>query len=380
MERSRLRTVPKTRSANGGAERLPGPPSSPPGVAVAVIAPEATESIVRRLVERLRSEGLDASVYDVGPGVIMLRGIRAAEVDDVLGGHAALERVFIPDTRYRLARREVMPGGSVVRIGDVPFGGERFAVIAGPCAVEGRGQILDAARLVRAVGAGVLRGGAFKPRTSPYDFQGLGMHGIELLVEARAETGLPFVSEVMSPGMVEPLYPHVDGYQVGARNMQNYDLLKALADVDKPVVLKRGPAATVEEWLLAAEYLLAGGNDRVILCERGIRAFNSTTRFTLDLASMALVKRETHLPVIVDPSHATGEPALIAPMARAALAAGADGVMLEVHPDPASALSDGFQALRPDELDELMRQLRALAPAVGRRMADGVEAPAESGR
>jgi len=338
------------------------------GVAVAVVAPEATERTVRELVERLRSDGIEASVYDVGPGVIILPGVRAADLDAHIGGHDAVERIFMPDTRYRLARREVRPGGTVVRVRDVPVGGDGFTVIAGPCAVEGREALLALARAARDAGAALLRGGAFKPRTSPYDFQGLGLHGVALLAEARAATGLPFLTEVMNPSMVEPMYPHVDGYQVGARNMQNFDLLRALGDIDKPVLLKRNPGATVEEWLLAAEYVLAGGNERVILCERGIRAFNTGTRYTLDLASMVLVKRETHLPVVVDPSHATGDPALIAPMARAALAAGADGVMIEVHEDPAAALSDGFQALRPDELADLVSQLRGMAPLVGRTM------------
>jgi 3-deoxy-7-phosphoheptulonate synthase len=338
MDEFRKRT-PRYGAAALHDPAAPQPAAAAPCVVVAVIARQAPDESVRELLAFLAARGLDVTLHRVGAGVIAVGGMAPEELDLGLGGHPALERVFMPDTRYRLACREVNPGGSVVQIGAVPFGGETFSVVAGPCAIEGRRQALSAARAVQRAGATVLRGGAFKPRTSPYDFQGLGLDGVQILVEARQATGLPFVTEVMSPAMVEPMSAAVDAFQVGARNMQNFDLLKALGQVEKPVVLKRGPAATVEEWLLAAEYLLAGGNERVILCERGIRAFNSATRYTLDLASMALVKRETHLPVIVDPSHATGDPALMAPMARAALAAGADGVMLEVHADPRPCLT-----------------------------------------
>lgn len=346
-------------------ERAAGEPR---GIALAVVAPEAVERDVRRLVEQLRGAGVEASVYDVGPGVILLADVAVARLDELIGHDRAVERVFLPDTPYRLARREVQPAGTVVTIGGVPFGGEGFAVIAGPCAVESADGIVQAARACAANGAVALRGGAFKPRSSPYSFQGHGTMALEWLSAARAATGLPVVSEILAVDMIEAMYPHVDAFQVGARNMQNIELLKALSDVDKPVVLKRGFAATVEEWLLAAEYLLVGGNDQVILVERGIRTFNPGTRFTLDLASMALAKRETHLPVIVDPSHATGEPALVAPMACAALAAGADGILVEVHPAPHLALSDGDQAIRPHELGELTARLGPLAAACGRTL------------
>ncbi len=341
-------------------------PVEPRGVAVAVVAPEATERDVRRLVEHVRAAGVEASVYDVGPGVILLSDVSVGQIDAIIGHDRAVERVFLPDTPYRLARREVQRSGTIVHIGGVPFGGDSFGIIAGPCAVEGAEAILQAARACAANGAVVLRGGAFKPRSSPYRFQGHGVIALEWLAAAREATGLPVVSECLAVDMIETMYPYVDAFQVGARNMQNFDLLRALSDIDKPIVLKRGFAATVEEWLLAAEYLLAGGNDQVILVERGIRTFNDGTRFTLDLASMALAKRETHLPVIVDPSHATGEPALIAPMTFAALAAGADGVMIEVHPAPHTALSDGDQAIRPHELGELTSRLGPIAAAVGR--------------
>lgn len=342
--------------------------AAPHGVAIAVVAPEATERDVRRLVEHVRAAGVEASVYDVGPGVILLGDVGVDQLEALIGHDRAVERVFLPDTSYRLARREIQPAGTIVTIGGVPFGGPGFGVIAGPCAVESADAILQAARACMANGAVVLRGGAFKPRSSPYRFQGHGTIALEWLAAAREATGLPVVSEVMAVDMIETMYPLVDAFQVGARNMQNFDLLKALSDIDKPVVLKRGFAATVEEWLLAAEYILAGGNDQVILVERGIRTFNTATRFTLDLASMALAKRETHLPVIVDPSHATGEPALIAPMACAALAAGADGVMVEVHPAPHLALSDGDQAIRPHELGDLTARLAPIAAAVGRTL------------
>jgi len=334
--------------------------------ALAVIAAGSSQRQVRALVEQLRTEGISASVYDVGPGVVILASATDAQLEVLVAGNAAIERAFRPDTRYRLARREVRPEGGITVLGGVPFGGDRFPVIAGPCAVEDRSGLMATANACARLGASVLRGGAFKPRSSPYAFPGLGPRGVELLSEARAETGLPFVTEIMDAAHIEWMHPLVDAFQVGARNMQNFDLLRALSDVDKPVILKRGFSATVEDWLLAAEYVLAGGNDQLILCERGIRTFNSDTRFTLDLASMALAKRATHLPIIVDPSHATGRPELVAAMACAAMAAGADGVMVEVHHAPSAALSDGDQALTPEAFADLMERLRVLGAALGR--------------
>ena len=237
-------------------------------------------------------------------------------------------------------------------------------VMAGPCSVEGRDQILQTARGVKASGASVLRGGAFKPRSNPYSFQGMGSEGIALLMEARRETGLPIVTEVMAPEDVEWLAPHVDILQVGTRNMQNFTLLKALGRVDKPVLLKRGMMSTVDEWLQAAEYILAGGNERVILCERGIRSFDKITRNTLDLSIVPMVKSLTHLPIIVDPSHATGRRDLILPMSLAALAAGADGLIIEVHPRPDEALSDGAQSLDLEAFDRLMKTARRILAAL----------------
>lgn len=258
---------------------------------------------------------------------------------------------------FRLASREARPERTVVVAGNVAIGGGRLVVIAGPCSVESRRQIREAARAVKAAGAHMLRGGAYKPRTSPYDFQGLGSKALAWLAQAGRETGLPVVTEVLSPEDVDLVAEHADLLQVGARNMQNYALLRRLARATKPVLLKRGPSATIQEWLLAAEYLLAGGNPNVVLCERGIRTFETATRNTLDLAGVALVKQLTHLPVIVDPSHGTGKRALVAPASRAAAAVGADGLLIEVHPRPERALSDGEQSLDPAQFAELMRTL-----------------------
>lgn len=257
---------------------------------------------------------------------------------------------------------------AIVHIGDVPLGGDEFVVIAGPCAVESREQIEATAGHVASVGGRVLRGGAFKPRTSPYSFQGLGDEGVELLRRASLKAGLPFVTEVLSVADVEKLSPRVDAFQVGARSMQNFALLEALGEQDRPVLLKRGFGATIREWLLAAEYIARGGNEDIVLCERGIRSFGDETRFVLDLAGAIWAQQRTKLPVIIDPSHATGTPALIGPLCLAAAAAGLDGVIVEVHPDPESALSDGDQALTFVDFENIVRSVRPVAAAVGRNM------------
>jgi 3-deoxy-7-phosphoheptulonate synthase len=259
---------------------------------------------------------------------------------------------------FRLATREYHSESTVVRAGGVAIGAG-LIVIAGPCSVESRRQILETARSVKAAGANMLRGGAYKPRTSPYDFQGLGAKALGWLAEAREETGLPIVTEVLSQEDVERVAEHADLIQVGARNMQNTALLRKLARTKKPILLKRGPSATIAEWLLAAEYLLAGGNPNVVLCERGIRTFETATRNTLDLAGVALVKQLSHLPVIVDPSHATGLSSLVPAASRAAVAVGADGLLIEVHPRPAEAWSDGAQSLEPGAFAALIQELRA---------------------
>ena len=246
---------------------------------------------------------------------------------------------------------------SIVWVGNVPIGGEQVVVMAGPCSVESREQVISTAIAIKQSGATVLRGGAYKPRTSPYDFQGLGVDGLKILREAGDLTGLPIITEVMCEDDIQVICDHADMLQVGARNMQNFALLKKLAKCGKPVLLKRGPSATVKEWLAAAEYVLHGGNDNVILCERGIKSFDSSLRNTLDLAAVALVKEMTHLPVIVDPSHATGKRSLIAATAKAAIAVGADGVIVEVHPDPDNAWSDGAQSLTFGLFDEMMAEI-----------------------
>ncbi len=282
-----------------------------------------------------------------------------------LEAHPAVQRVVTLDTPYALASLDVRPERTTVRVRNVQFGGDgEPVIIAGPCAVEGKPQIHEAARAVRDAGARMLRGGAFKPRTSPYSFQGFGLAGLEMLVTAGQSTGLPIVSEVMEPGLVEEVAAHVDLLQVGSRNMQNFALLHAVGRSGKPVLLKRGFAATIEEWLLSAEYVLAAGNPNVILCERGIRGFDPQTRNVLDLTCVPLLRTLTHLPVIVDPSHATGRADLVVPMGIAAIAAGADGLIVEVHPHPEQALSDAEQAITPDELRCLVARGRAVHAAL----------------
>lgn len=253
-----------------------------------------------------------------------------------------------------------------VRIRDVEIGGDRFIVVAGPCAIESDAQIHEAAALVVAHGAHILRGGAFKARTSPYTFQGLGLDGVRLMRDAADVQGLPMITEVLSERDIEGMLPYVDAFQVGSRNMDNTALLKELGQTDKPVLLKRGFAATINEWLLAAEYVIVGGNEQVVLCERGIRTFSNETRFTLDLAGAVYARQQTHLPIVIDPSHATGNPRLIPALAAATMAAGLDGLMVEVHPDPAVALSDADQALSPELYRNMMDQLRRLATVTGR--------------
>jgi 3-deoxy-7-phosphoheptulonate synthase len=270
---------------------------------------------------------------------------------------------------FKLASREVKNEPSVIPVAaGVVVGGERLVVMAGPCSVESRDQVLEVATKVKAAGAAVLRGGAFKPRTSPYAFQGLEEEGLKLLDEARRETGLPVITEVMEPEKVDVVAEHSDILQIGARNVQNFSLLRRVAETRKPVLLKRGMSTSIQEWLLSAEYVLAGGNPRVILCERGIRTFETATRFTLDLNAVPVVKKLTHLPIVVDPSHGTGHWDYVESMAMAGVAAGADGLLIEVHPRPEEALSDGPQSLKPERFAMLMGKVRRVAEAVGRRL------------
>lgn len=279
-------------------------------------------------------------------------------------------RVGAAGRPYRLAGRDHGALNTVVRVGRAEFGSGAVNVIAGPCAVESREQMVAAAWAAAGSGAKVLRGGAYKPRTSPYSFQGLERKGLELLAEAAAAAGLATVTEVIDELSLAAAVEYVDMLQVGSRNMQNFHLLRAVGRANKPVLLKRGFSATIEEWLMAAEYILAGGNTQVVLCERGIRTFETYTRNTLDLSAVSLVKRLSHLPVIVDPSHATGRPELVAPMSLAALAAGADGIIVEMHPEPEKALCDGKQSLDPAAFDRLMREVEIIARALNRSVAD----------
>lgn len=279
---------------------------------------------------------------------------------------------------YKLVSREVKPEDTVVWVGGVPVGGGHFAVMAGPCSVEGPEQTLTTAQAVKKAGAHILRGGAFKPRTSPYTFQGLGEPGLRILRDVSREVGLPTVSEALDERSLELVVEYCDMIQIGARNMQNFSLLRLAGKARKPVLLKRGMAATVEELLMAAEYLLAEGNYQVVLCERGIRTFTDHTRNTLDLAAVVAVQRLSHLPIIVDPSHGTGKRHKVVPLARAAAAVGADGLMIEVHPDPMQALSDRAQAIVPEELAQLMNQLPTILPLTGRHLAQGRSAAAAS--
>lgn len=290
----------------------------------------------------------------------------AKEIFEALPGVLEVQRISKP---YKLASRQFHEQASVFPLDGFAIGGEEIVVIAGPCSVESRTQILEIAQAVREAGAHALRGGVFKPRTSPYSFQGLGEEGLEYLAEARALTGMPVVAEVMAVSQVARMEQYVDVFQIGARNMQNFNLLRAVGETQTPVLFKRGLSATIEEMLMASEYILSGGNDRVILCERGIRTFETATRNTTDINAIPVLKKLTHLPVILDPSHSTGDADYVASVARAAVAAGADGLIVEVHHDPANAISDGRQSLTPEAFAKMVNQARAVAEAVGRRLA-----------
>ena len=280
-------------------------------------------------------------------------------------GVSQVTRIQVP---YKLASLEAHPEPTVINVKGVLIGGDNFTVMAGPCSVESEEQIISVANDVKASGAKILRGGAYKPRTSPYAFQGLALEGLDLLKEAREATGLPIITEIPSIDLIPRFVEEVDIIQVGARNMQNFELLKALGKIDKPILLKRGLCNTISEWLMAAEYILAGGNNKVILCERGIRTYETYTRNTLDLSAVLAVKELSHLPVIVDPSHSTGRWSMVEAMSKAALAAGADGIIVEVHNNPECALCDGAQSLKPAKFDKMMNQLRLIAPIVGKKI------------
>jgi 3-deoxy-7-phosphoheptulonate synthase len=336
---------------------------------IIVLRPDATEEQIDRIIERLKKAGLEPfTSKGVERTVINVIGderVIASQSLEVLPGVEKIMPVLKP---YRLASRDFKEEDTIVEVVDVRIGGERIVVIAGPCSVEDEDQILRTAKEVKEAGASMIRGGAYKPRTSPYSFQGLGEEGLILLSKAREATGLPFVTEVMDPREVELVAKYADMLQIGARNMQNFVLLKEVGRYNKPVLLKRGISSTIMDLLMAAEYILAGGNPRVVLCERGIRTFETQTRNTLDLSSIPVLKELTHLPIIVDPSHGVGKWKWVPSMARAAVAAGCDGLIIEVHPDPEEALSDGDQSLLPFKFKELMAELKEISKAVGRRL------------
>ena len=327
----------------------------------------ASEEQIDAVIERLTELGFDVH-RSTGVVHTVLGGVGGKEefdldVFELMEGVKEAHRISSP---YKLASRSFKPGGTVVKIRDVEIGGPRVVVMAGPCSVESRDQIERSAEIVAAGGARVIRGGAFKPRSSPYAFQGLGEEGLEMLRQAADRHGLLVASEVMDQTQIPLLMQYADILQVGARNMQNFTLLRELGKLRRPILLKRGISATIEELLLSAEYIMSGGNYDVILCERGIRTFETYTRNTMDISAIPVVKKLSHLPIVADPSHGTGRRDKVVPMARAAVAAGADGLLVEVHPEPDRALSDGAQSLRPEQFQEMMRQLRLIAPAVER--------------
>jgi len=336
---------------------------------IIVMSPGATKTQIEHAQDRVRESGLDPHLI-VGAERTIIAGVGKEKPGlmahlEVLEG---VEKVLPVVAPYKMASLEAAPVPTVVKVRDFQAGGDRIGVMAGPCSVESREQLLDLARLVRRAGATALRGGAYKPRTSPYSFQGLKEKGLEILAEAREETGLAIVTEVMAPELVGLVFKYADILQIGARNMQNYPLLEAAGESGKPVLLKRGPSATIDEFLLAAEYILKTGNSQVMLCERGIRTFEDHTRFTLALASVPYLQQKTHLPVVVDPSHGTGKTSLVPAMTRAAVAAGADSLMLEIHSNPETAWSDGYQALNPSQFLETVKSAGVVASALGRKL------------
>ncbi|WP_294170131.1 3-deoxy-7-phosphoheptulonate synthase [uncultured Clostridium sp.] len=336
---------------------------------VIILKPRTKEEEIRKLTEELEGQGVKVNPV-IGSDLIILGLVgdtskidsRKIEANDVV------EKVMHVQEPFKKANRLFHPDNSIIKVGNSEIGGNKIAMIAGPCSVESEEQLTFVAEEVKKLGANFLRGGAFKPRTSPYSFQGLKYDGLELLKIAREKTGLPIVTEIMSPYDIEIFERDVDVIQVGARNMQNFDLLNELGKTTKPILLKRGLSATIEEWLMSAEYIMAGGNENVILCERGIRTFETYTRNTLDLSAIPAVKKLSHLPVIVDPSHATGKRFMISPLAKAAIAVGADGLIIEVHNNPEKALCDGPQSIKPDHYETLVKELKAIAAAVGREM------------
>lgn len=329
---------------------------------IVILKPKTDDETIHSVAKQLESLGVMVQVVKGAECTILgLIGDTTRIDESEIEIHDAVEKVMHVQEPYKKANRKFHPENSIITAGGVEIGGKRLAIMAGPCSVESEEQILEVARAIKASGANFIRGGAFKPRTSPYAFQGMGLDGLELLKLARKETGLPIVTEIMSPQYVEKFAEDVDVIQVGARNMQNFDLLKELGKIRKPILLKRGLSATIEEFLMSAEYIMAGGNNDVIFCERGIRTFETYTRNTLDLSVVPALKRLSHLPVIIDPSHAAGLSWMVEPLAKAAVAVGADGLMIEVHNNPKKAKSDGPQSLTPAAFDVLMQKVRKVA-------------------
>jgi 3-deoxy-7-phosphoheptulonate synthase len=346
---------------------------------IIVMKAHYTPQQLEGVVNAVKAHGLTPHItYGVETAIVAAVGefhIASLDPFEVMDGVESVKRISQP---FKLGSRQVHPENSVFPIDGFTIGGDEIAIIAGPCSVESKSQILETAHAVREAGANALRGGVFKPRTSPYAFQGLGEEGLEYLAEAREQTGMPIVVEIMSQTQLELMLKYVDVFQVGARNMQNFNLLRALGETRKTILLKRGLSATIEELLMSAEYILAGGNKQVILCERGIRTFETSTRNTTDINAIPVLKNLTHLPVILDPSHSTGHADYVAAIARAGIAAGADGLIVEVHPEPAKAVSDGKQSLKPERFAEMVKQVKAIAEIMGRRVAP-VKKPATAG-
>ena len=336
---------------------------------IVVLKQKAKKEQIERLTKQIEAKGLKVNpVIGTEKSILGLVGDTTQVDPSSIEANEIVESVMHVQEPFKKANRLFHPENTIVDVNGVKIGGKKITVIAGPCSVESEEQIVEIAKEVKELGANFLRGGAFKPRTSPYAFQGLKYEGLELLKKAKAKTGLPIVTELMSPYDIETFVENVDVIQVGARNMQNFDLLKELGKTNKPILLKRGLSATIEEWLMSAEYIMAGGNENVILCERGIRTFETYTRNTLDLSAVPAVKKLSHLPVVIDPSHSAGKYWMVEPLAKAAVAVGADGLIIEVHNDPANALCDGPQSIKPEKFAKLMEELRVIAGAVGREI------------
>ncbi len=334
---------------------------------IIVLKPLSPKEDIERVENMVKARGLDTHVIEGAEMTIIGCIGDTSRIDPKLFEvDPAVTKVMHVQEPYKLASRAFHPDNSIIDVSGVKIGGDNLALIAGPCSVESVDQVLEIAKAAKASGANMLRGGAFKPRTSPYSFQGLGLEGLDILCEAKSATGLPIVTELMSAEYLDVFNEKVDLIQIGARNMQNFDLLKQLGQVDRPILLKRGLNATYEEWLMSAEYIMASGNENVILCERGVRTFESYTRNTLDLQSIPVIQKLSHLPIIIDPSHAGGKWWLVEPMAKAAVAAGANGLMIEVHNNPEMALCDGSQSLKPAKYDALLKQVAEIAKVVGK--------------